>query len=324
MYDFDTLEKKCKLYHFKKFLLLAVTFIALLGAGVYILRLDNNNQKKEKPLNTKKYKKQNKVTIQKKSPVVKKEIKKIEKNKIEKKVDKKNTIINKTSKSTKTVFDQENNKCYMLQFFVSKKNKTKYIYLNKEKLTKLGFKCYIYAGKELLHLVCDKTRDYNKFLDSKKMANKYNLKFVPRKVMCGDIKNQEAKSFLKEKNTTSPKIAPQIVPQTKAIQPESNFAIKTKKYDISSLKKLFYERKSYNLALKIARYYYEAKDYDSAIKWSKTANSIDKTDDKSWIIYAKSLYAKKEYDKAKKILEIYMQFENSSKVSDLLAIWSNK
>ena len=314
MFDFNTLEKKCKIYHFKKYLLLGIPIMSLLAAGAYIFLLYNNEPQKEKPLVAKKHIKQKKVTIQKKAILQKSVIIKKETLKIEKKVNKKNKALKEISKITKV---QENDKCYSLQFYVSTRSGIKYIHIKQKKLLQLGFDCFIYEGEKLLYLRCNRTKDYNEFLSSKKLANKYNLKFIAKKMVCSSKTTQ----LLHKKNTF---IKPKIALKPSILTKENKFILQSKKYDLKKLKKLFQERKNYNIALKIARYYYEEKDYNNAIKWSKTANSINKTDDKSWIIYAKSLYAKKDYKKAKKILEIYTQFENSSKVTKLLSDWSNK
>jgi len=282
MYNFDKLARKCKLYYFKKIFYISIAISLLVAISTYLFF----HTPVEKKVPTLKIVKKTLLPIQN--------------------ISKKQQIIPKKSL-------QKNNYCYALQFFVSKKGRTHYIELNKEKLTQLGFDCSIYAGTELLHLICNKTRDYSKFLNAKKLANHYNLTFVEKKRLCSDEKKQAKK----------PKLEPKEV-QKEVSQPKSEFTLQSKEYNLDILKELFNKRKNYNLAFKIAQYYYNAKNYDNAIKWAKKANNIDKTDDASWILYAKALYAKKEYKKAKEILQIYAQFENSTKVNTLLSDWSNR
>lgn len=307
MFDFDTLEKKCKIYHFKKYLFLSLPIIGILAIATYIFLYYNNTIQEEKTGVEKKQLAVQQAAV-KKTVSLKKERPKVVKQ-VKAKVLKKSPKIAKMKKD---------NKCYSLQFYVATKPNRAYIQNKQKQLLNLGFDCFIYEGdKNWLYLRCNRTQDYNEYLSSKKLARKYHLEFMTKRMECS---HKTAKKVHKKNIVQKPKT---VVKPVEPIQ-ESIFVLQSKTFDLKKLKKLFQERKSYNIALKIARYYYEAKDYPKAIEWSKRANSIDNSDDESWILYAKSLYANKEYEKAKKILEIYTQFESSSKVTKLLSDWSNK
>ena len=289
MYNFDKLARRCKFYYFKKMLLFTLLPIALLTAGLFAFHFYTTQQTEKRPV---KKIKEIKEVVEKKS--------------IATTMIKTPPIIEKKKERDAKV--ENNATCYYLQFFVARKSKAKYIHNKEQKLAKLGFECYIYEGKRSLYLRCNRTRDYNAFVASKKIADSYHLDYFATKTKCSDKKTQKPKEIHQQKQ-----------------KPQQNpFALQSKKYTLTKLKQLFQERQSYNIAVKIAKYYYDTKVYDNAIRWAKKANKLDKTDDASWILYAKSLYAKKEYKKAKKILQIYTQFENSSEVNTLLSNWSNR
>ena len=288
MYDFDILEKRCKKYHLKKYFLISTPFLIIIVAFVNYMIFFYN-----------------KPTIQS--------------NKIEKQINQKIIKTPTSSSISKPLHNntKKNNKYYYLQFFAAKETKIKYLYKKEEKLQKLGFDCYIYKGKSLLYLRCNSTKDYNKFLQSKELAKRYKLDFISKR----ESYSQKPYKYKKLKIAEKKKITIKEKPIIKA---EDTFVLKSQKFNVSNLKKLFQERKSYNIALKIAQYYYKMQGYTHAIEWAKKANAIDKTDAQSWIIYATSLYTIGEKEKAKKILHIYLQFENSEQVNNILAKWGKK
>jgi len=309
MYDFDKLEKKCKKYYIKRYLPIGFVLIALASAGVYGFYAVKNG-----PLP----KKQN-IKIKQKKVVKQKPKEEI----ITKPQIKHKPAQPKQNREVVNLKAEKNSQCYYLQFFVVQRHNRKYIETKQNKLSKLGFHCYVFPGKKLLYLRCNKTKDYNEFLNAKKLADKYKLHYITKKVMCNGTKaTKPAKKIQEKKKVINQTTAQEL---TKKHQPEeTKFTLQSQKVDIATLTELYQERKNYNLSLKIAQKYYEKQNYDQAIKWAKEANSINKVDDASWIIYAKSLYAKKEYKKAKKILQIYTKFENSSQVDKLLSEWSEK
>jgi len=84
-----------------------------------------------------------------------------------------------------------------------------------------------------------------------------------------------------------------------------------------------YNRKrSYSAAIYIAKQYYFDKDYKQAGIWAKRANQLDRNKEEAWLFYAKSVHALGNVPKAKRILNIYLQYKKSAKADLLLSEWS--
>lgn len=79
---------------------------------------------------------------------------------------------------------------------------------------------------------------------------------------------------------------------------------------------------SYSLAIYITKYYYDIGVYDKSLSWAKRANQLDRNQEDAWLFYAKSVYAMGNSAKAKRILEVYLQYRKSPTVSMLLSEWS--
>ncbi len=84
------------------------------------------------------------------------------------------------------------------------------------------------------------------------------------------------------------------------------------------------QKKSYALAIYIAKQYYFDSDYKNAGIWSRRANHLDRNKEEAWLFYAKSLYALGDTEKAKRILNIFLQYKDSTKAELLLSEWSQK
>lgn len=82
-------------------------------------------------------------------------------------------------------------------------------------------------------------------------------------------------------------------------------------------------KKSYALAIYISKQYYFDNDYKQAGIWAKRANQLDRNQEEAWLLYAKSVYALDNREKAVRILNIYLQYKKSSKAEFLLSEWSN-
>ncbi len=78
------------------------------------------------------------------------------------------------------------------------------------------------------------------------------------------------------------------------------------------------KRKSYSSTISIASYYYSYQDYSNAVKWAIRASKINKNKDQPWIIYAKSKSALGNDIIAKKALETYLKFNESTEAEILL------
>jgi thioredoxin-like negative regulator of GroEL len=83
------------------------------------------------------------------------------------------------------------------------------------------------------------------------------------------------------------------------------------------------QKRSYALAIYIAKQYYFDNDYKQAGVWAKRANQLDRNQEEAWLLYAKSVYALNNKEKAVRILKIYLQYKESSKAEFLLSEWSN-
>jgi len=84
------------------------------------------------------------------------------------------------------------------------------------------------------------------------------------------------------------------------------------------------KKKSYALAIYIAKQYYFDSDYKNASMWAKRANQLDRNKEEAWLFYAKSVYALGDTKKAKRILNIYLQYKDSNKAEFLLSEWAEK
>jgi len=84
------------------------------------------------------------------------------------------------------------------------------------------------------------------------------------------------------------------------------------------------KKKSYALAIYIAKQYYFESDYKNSGIWAKRANQLDRNKEEAWLYYAKSVYALGDSKKAKRILNIYLQYKDSNKAELLLSEWAEK
>lgn len=84
------------------------------------------------------------------------------------------------------------------------------------------------------------------------------------------------------------------------------------------------QKKSYALAIYITKQYYFESDYKNAGIWAKRANQLDRNKEEAWLFYAKSVYALGDIDKAKRILNIFLQYKDSTKAELLLSEWSQR
>lgn len=82
------------------------------------------------------------------------------------------------------------------------------------------------------------------------------------------------------------------------------------------------QKRSYTLAITIAKQYYFDNDFNQSSIWSKRANQLDRDKEEAWLYYAKSVHAMGDEAKAKKILNIYLQYKESAKAEMLLVEWN--
>lgn len=74
----------------------------------------------------------------------------------------------------------------------------------------------------------------------------------------------------------------------------------------SSLEAEFSQKAQLQTALNLAHLHLANKDYEKAILWSFKANSLDKSEARAWLIYAKAKFAQGKKDEAKRVLQSFM------------------
>lgn len=74
----------------------------------------------------------------------------------------------------------------------------------------------------------------------------------------------------------------------------------------SSLEAEFAQKAQLATALNLAHLHLANKDYEKAILWSFKANSLDKSEARAWLIYAKAKFAQGKKDEAKRVLQSFM------------------
>jgi len=84
------------------------------------------------------------------------------------------------------------------------------------------------------------------------------------------------------------------------------------------LKDRFRKTNDYGIALKLSRLYYIKGDYKKSLKWAEIANELNKKDDGSWILFAKSKIKLGDNKSAKKALLTYNYVYKSKRVEKLL------
>jgi len=287
MHNFDDLQRRCKKYRVKKVLkYIFVVLTLLLATALYLfspLETKPSLQTETTPDNVIKKLPQEKI---KKKEKVKKTVKKI--------VATQTKIPQKESNKTELT-----KKTYSLQFLVAQRKYMARIKKKKKFLESLGFKeCKPVQSAIYIHLVCNESDSLEALHDYIELAKRNNLEYI--------IRTQSYKTT--DQKVATPKKAPISM-------------LKVQNRSMEQLQKKFAQTPNYNIAILIARSYYKKGAFQKAIRWAKKANELDKSDADSWIIYAKSLYALHQENKARELLHIYLQYENSEEVDKLLQNW---
>ena len=118
------------------------------------------------------------------------------------------------------------------------------------------------------------------------------------------------------------KVEKKNVTQKKEVQKSS--LVSPSNVTIAKLEEVFTRRKTYGIAIKISKKYFKKKEYKKSLAWAKKANALNKEDEDSWILYAKSRYALGDVKSAKEILEFYLGYKNSKTAKMLLENWNRK
>ena len=97
----------------------------------------------------------------------------------------------------------------------------------------------------------------------------------------------------------------------------SHLRISSQNKSIKELIDNFSSDPSKELALLIAQHLYAKQQYAKAIKWSLKANTFDKTDPKTWILFAKSAYKMGRKERALEALRAYLEYLEDPRVKEL-------
>ncbi len=114
---------------------------------------------------------------------------------------------------------------------------------------------------------------------------------------------------------------PKVVHKRKPTKSKKQETFQLKVTQRESLYKLlvdYKDKKSYNAAIRIARFYLQEKDYNKAVKWAVEASKKDPAQAESWIIYARAKKALGKPDVAKQALGIYLKHNYSQPAQNLL------
>ena len=168
-------------------------------------------------------------------------------------------------------------------------------------------------------------------LDEKKVENikalKDNKPKVEKKALQTDPTNKDIKYDLSMDDytyttTSTSKNSHKYIKKDSSENVKKSFSISTRSIDsIQNLLDAYKNHKTYALAIKISKYYYQNQNYDKSLSWSRKANKLDKKDDQSWIMYAKSEYALGNKHTAKNMLSLYLKSTSSKEAEKLLQNW---
>lgn len=109
-----------------------------------------------------------------------------------------------------------------------------------------------------------------------------------------------------------------------SVPKETMFSDITQEKSLDSWIEKYNQKKSYSLAIYIAKQYYFDSEYKNSGVWAKRANQLDRNKEEAWLYYAKSVYALGDLKKAKRILNVFLQYKDSTKAELLLSEWSRK
>ena len=135
-------------------------------------------------------------------------------------------------------------------------------------------------------------------------------------------KSEGAKSNQSHKAQKSLPSSGKSSQREKEVRHPNYFAQPGKEKPLDSWIEKYNQKKSYAVAIYIAKQYYAENNFKHSGIWAKRANQLDRNKEEAWLFYAKSVYALGNLDKAKRILNIYLQYKESTKAELLLSEWS--
>lgn len=220
--------------------------------------------------------------------------------------------------------EPQNQKQEHYKFFTLsvRENKRSAIENVQKKYARLGLECRIEDQNNYLNLVCGETSSQKEYQKIKTILDKHHIKYylvtkkeIPVTDKIKETSQKSTKTKKKKKITTLQKVEP-------LLQQETFSNLSHSDVDLKQLEEKFSAHKNYGVAIRIAQEYYKEKNYKASLKWAKQANNLDRKKRQSWILYAKSLYALGEKEKAIKVLKLYKHFSSSREVDRILQAWS--
>jgi tetratricopeptide (TPR) repeat protein len=164
----------------------------------------------------------------------------------------------------------------------------------------------------------------------------YNYQAMPKKenfvphVMVKAVSRQIIKPIknfkkIEQKQELKPKLE-QDIPKKRLVKKRehNHTVISSGEVTLVKLQEIFAKRHTYDIAIKIAKKYFKKHNYKQSLVWAKKANSLNKEDEASWMLYAKSRYALGNVKSAKEILHFYLNYKNSKKAKLLLEKWNKQ
>ncbi len=295
IFDFEDLEKRCRRYRLKKYLLPALLLLLVGGVAGYLLlpslRSTFTSSQASSSLST--------------SSAISSSL----------------ATSSVASSSTKMAHSSSSlvkkpKRCYAIQLFYGYDRYIDKLLEHNEKAKKIGFSCYVKRGRMLsngnrqLFLVCNVQKTKKALRPWIDLAKRSGLDYTIVRDDCTHLSH------------ATPPTKPKAKPKQKAASHSSTpQVVLAKEPSTHQLEKLFAQRHSYDLAIQIARSYYNSGQYKKALRWAKKANALDREQEDAWILYAKSLKKMGEDAKARQILRVYLDYKESSKARKLLKEW---
>jgi len=324
MRDIDALSRRCKIYQLKrvvKFVIFPIVLLFAIGWSGWIVFDSSKNSTVHI---------EEKKTIEKK--VIKDEV-------VLKSSTEQVSVVKQTKKSSSTSDKKKRfvSGVKVIQFVASSKKYFNTLKEEKKKFEQMGFSCYIKDSNDgfikLRCLIPENFKQVSKVLKSrgidfflpteeKEYLEKLSLKtsnisslYVP--------KLEEKKVIKRDKKIAKEDTEKEIVKKTYSTETTPNenrvsSLIATKKATIDELISQYTHRPGFTRAIMIARAFYNKKEFKNAAKWAKRANSLDREREEGWILYAKSVNALGQRERAIKILKVYLNFKSSEEARKLL------
>ena len=306
MPDLELLSRKCKKYRIKRFLKYSLPILLLL-ALISLFEFRNFLDKKSIEEN------QKMVAIKIDNNMTKNSANRVDKPK--------EKSIKRVKKAT--VY---NDGVKVIQFLAVSKGGKETLSSEKRRFESMGFSCYIKKDSdeyfklrclipknfsEIKKILKDKKIDFFLPTESKEFLEQLNLKTNN----ISSIMNRP----IKKKNSITKLETPIKVEETlKLERDQTPSLIASKKATLEELIKQFSHRPGFSRAIMISRTFYNRKDFKNAAKWAKKANSLDREREEGWILYAKSIYALGDKERAIKILKLYLSFKSSREARKLM------